>query len=172
MKKRILIFSTIFSMVLTPAWADDFHRYYKPLPSNKIKTGNFEELNRIQLKIKSIEDISTKQDLEEGQKLIFLTTEDTVLKHNKVLAAGSRIIGKVETISKNEIKGVPANLIVGDFKIEYMSNIKLEGQIKKEGANRALWVYPMLPILFPVKGGHAKINSNDEYILYYTPTSL
>ncbi len=172
MNKKIIILTIFYVMSLLPTPADDFHRYYRPLPSNKIKTGNFEELNRIPLKIKSIEDISTQKEIEEGQKLIFLTTEDTVLKHNKVLSAGSRVIGKVETVSKNGIKGVPADLIIGDFKIEYMSNIKLEGQIKKEGANRTLWVYPVLPILFPIKGGHAKINANEEFTLYYTPTSL
>lgn len=172
MLKKIFVLSTVFCMTLNSALADDFHRLYKPLTSDRIKTGNFEELNRIPLKVKAIADVSTKKDLTEGQKIIFLTTEDTVLRHNRVLAAGSRVFGTVETVSKNEMKGVPANLIVGDFKIEYMSTVKLEGEINKEGANRAIWVRPLLPLLFPVRGGHAKINADEIFTLYYTPTSI
>ena len=70
------------------------------------------------------------------------------------------------------MKGIPANLIVGDFKIEYMSTVKLEGEINKEGANRAIWVRPLLPLLFPVRGGHAKISADEIFTLYYTPTSI
>lgn len=172
MLKKFFILSIVFSMTFNYAIADDFHRFYKPLPSDRIKTGNFEELNRIPLKVKIIEDISTKKDLREGQKVIFLTTEDTVLRHNKVLAAGSRVFGTVETISPNEMKGIPANLTIGNFKIEYMSTVKLEGEIRKEGANRAFWVCPLLPLLFPVRGGHAKIDAEEEFTLYYTPVAL
>lgn len=172
MLKKIFILSTAFCMTLNAALADDFHRLYKPLTSDRIRTGNFEELNRIPLKVKAIADVSTKKGLTEGQKIIFLTTEDTVLRHNKVLAAGSRVFGKVETVSPNEMKGIPANLIVGDFKIEYMSTVKLEGEINKEGANRAIWVRPLLPLLFPVRGGHAKIDADEVFTLYYTPTAI
>lgn len=172
MLKKIFISTAILCMTVNSALADDFHRLYKPLMSDRIRTGNFEELNRIPLKIKAIADVSTKKRLSEGQKIIFLTTEDTVLTHNKVLAAGSRVFGTVETLSPNENKGIPANLIVGDFKIEYMSTVKLEGEINKEGANRAIWVRPLLPLLFPVKGGQAKIDTNEVFTLYYTPTSI
>lgn len=172
MLKKILILSLVFGMSVNYAIADDFHRFYKPLPSDRIRTGNFEELNRIPLKIKSIDDVSTKKNLTEGQKITFLTTEDTVLRHNKVLAAGSRVFGTVETVSQNEMKGIPANLTVGNFKIEYMSSVKLEGEIRKEGANRAIWVCPLLPVLFPIRGGHAKIDADEEFTLYYTPTAI
>lgn len=172
MLKKIILLSAIFCMSLNAVQADDFHRLYKPLTSDRIKTGNFEELNRIPLKVKAIADVTTKKNLSEGQKIIFLTTEDTVLRHNRVLAAGSRVFGKVETVSMNEIKGVPANLIVGDFKIEYMSTVKLEGEIHKQGANRAIWVRPLFPLLFPVRGGHAKIDAEEVFTLYYTPTSI
>lgn len=152
--------------------ADDFHKYYKQVPSYNIKSFNYENLNRLPLKIRIISDVTTKKNLTEGQKLIFLTTEDAVLTHKKVLPAGSRVIGTVETISKNEMKGVPANLTVGSFKIEYMPTVKMEGQINRQGANRALWVKPLLPLLFPVRGGHAKIREKDVYEIYYTPSTL
>jgi hypothetical protein len=116
--------------------------------------------------------VSTKNNLKEGQKLVFVTTEDTVLKHNKVLPCDSRVFGTIETVSLNERKGVPANIIIGDFKIEYMSNLKIEGNIIKQGANRSLWVMPLLPILYLVKGGHAKINTEEQFTIYYTPQAI
>lgn len=150
--------------------ADDFHRTYRNIYSNKIKTPKFEELNRIPLNLQIISDISTKNNLTEGQKIVFLTKENIVLTHKKVLPAGSRVFGTVETVSQNEPLGVPANLIIGNFKIEYMPTIKLEGQIVKQGANRAYWAFN--PVLFAVRGGHAKIKSDEVYTVYYTPPAL
>ena len=153
-------------------YADDFHRSYKNPNASSIKTFNFSDLNRIPLKIKIISDVTTKKNLTEGQKLIFLTTEDAVLSHKKVLAAGSRVIGTIESVSPNGRQGIPANMVVGNFKIEYMPTIKIEGQIIKQGANRAIWVKPLLPLLFAVKGGHAKIKETETYEVYYTPTTI
>lgn len=94
------------------------------------------------------------------------------MTHKKVLPAGSRVFGTVETISQNELLGVPSNLIIGNFKIEYMPTIRLEGQIVKQGANRVYWVRPLAPLLFAVRGGHAKIKTEDIYTIYYTPPAL
>ncbi|MBQ2645658.1 hypothetical protein IJG14_08830 [bacterium] len=165
----IVFLNLVFNQI---AIADDFHEYYKSKPAYDIKSFNYENLNRIPIKIKIVSDVTTKKNLVEGQKLIFLTTEDAVLNYKKILPAGSRIIGTVETISQNEIKGIPANLIIGDFKIEYMAQAKLEGQINKQGANRTIWVRALIPVLFPIKGGHAKIKSFETYEIYYTPNSL
>lgn len=172
MKKYLFWVFILNLLVNQSVFADDFHKYYKQQPANAVKNFHYENLNRLPLKIKILSDVSTKKNLEEGQKLVFLTTEDTVLSAKKILPAGSRIIGTVETISKNDIKGTPANLIVGNFKIEYMPKIKLEGQINNQGANRAIWVRPLLPVLFAVKGGHAKIKEVDTYEIYYTPEQL
>ena len=133
---------------------------------------DFENLNRIPLKLKILDEISTKSNIFEGQKLVFTTTEDAVITHKTVLPAGSRVFGIVETISPCEKSGIPANLIVGDFKIEYMPTIKLEGEILKTGANRTYWVKPLLPILFYIKGGQAKLSVNEIYQIYYTPKDI
>lgn len=172
MKKILSGLLLMFLFISLPCFADDFHRYYKQKQAHSIKNFNYDNLNRIPITIKIIEDISTKKNLAEGQKVVFLTTEDTVLSHKKVLSAGSRLIGTVETISENEIKGIPANLIIGNFKIEYMPQINLEGQIVKQGADRAIWVRPLLPFLFYIKGGQAKIKKTDLYTVYYIPKNL
>lgn len=172
MLKKIPVFLVIlaFCCSLNFSYADDFHRTYRNVYSNRIKTPKYEELNRIPLNLQIISDISTKSNLTEGQKVVFLTRENVVLTHKKVLPAGSRVFGTVETISQNEPLGVPANLIIGNFKIEYMPTIKLEGQIIKQGANRTYWTFN--PIFFAVRGGHAKIKSDEIYTVYYTPPAL
>ncbi|MCR5261773.1 MAG: hypothetical protein K6C94_08045 [Candidatus Gastranaerophilales bacterium] len=172
MKKILNALLLTFLLINLPCFADDFHKYYKQAPSYAIKDFKYDNLNRIPINIKIIDDVTTKKNLAEGQKLIFLTTEDVVLTPKKVLSAGSRIIGTVETISKNDIGGIPANLIVGNLKIEYMPQIVLEGKIIKQGANRALWVRPLLPVLFYVRGGQAKIKKSETYTVYYTPKDL
>ena len=123
MKKIIYALLLTFLFVNLPCLADDFHKYYSKSPSYAVKNFKYENLKRIPINIKIIEDVTTKKNLSEGQKLIFLTTEDVVLSHKKVLSAGSRIIGTVETISKNEMGGTPANLIAGNFKIELIPYI-------------------------------------------------
>ncbi len=173
MVKRFFSFLIVFvAFAVNSAFADDFHRTYKQTFSSQILSHNYAELNRIPIKISIINDVSTKKNLVEGQKLVFLTKEDTVLTHKKVLPAGSRIFGTVETISQNEAIGVPSNLIVGNFRIEYMPNLKLEGQIVKQGANRAYWVRPLVPFLFAVRGGHAKIKTTEFYYVHYTPPAI
>lgn len=172
MKKYISFIFCFFVLSATMACADDFHRFYRQNPSNYCKAYKFEDLNKIPLKLNIISDVTTKKNLTEGQKLLFLTTEDVVLSHKKVLPAGSRVFGRVETISKNEMMGIPANLIVGNFKIEYMPTIELQGSINKQGANRSIWVKPLAPILFAVRGGHAKIKVQDTYEIYYIPKYL
>lgn len=139
-------------------------------PSKKID--DFEALNRIPMKLKILSEISTKSDIFEGQKLVFTTTEDVVLTHKKVLPAGSRVFGTVETISQCEKSGIPANLIIGNFKIEYMPTVKINGQILKVGANRSVWVRPLYPLFFAVKGGQAKILPNEIFEVYYIPKDI
>lgn len=133
---------------------------------------DFEALNRIPMKLKILSEVSTKSNIFEGKKLVFTTTEDVVLTHKKVLPAGSRVFGTVETISQCEKSGIPANLIIGNFKIEYMPNVKINGQILKVGANRSAWVRFLYPLLFAVKGGQAKILPNEIFEVYYIPKDI
>ena len=172
MKKFWLIILSFFILGASAVFADDFHKFYKHVSANATKNYNYEDLNRLPLKIRIMSDISTKKNLAEGQRIVFLTTEDAVLSHKKVLPAGSRIFGRVETLSNNERMGIPANLIIGNFKIEYMPSVKLDGTINKQGANRTIWVKPLAPLFFAVKGGHAKVKTTEIYEVYYSPKAI
>ena len=100
----------------------------------------------------------------------FVLVEDVKI-NNVSFKKGAIIKARVETLSQNAAYGVPADLVVGNFTMP--NNFILEGQISRQGANRALWVYPTgylltslfligLPI-FAIRGGHAKIKPHKVY---------
>lgn len=116
---------------------------------------------------------TTKSKVQEGDYLEFETKKDVVI-NNKTYPAGTTVKARIETISLNESWGVPSDLVLGNFSID---EIPIGGEINKIGANRTLWVRPIawtLIILFwgagilltPIRGGHAKINPSETYILY------
>lgn len=124
----------------------------------------------VQIKIKS--DLTTKSQPEEGEYLKFETVSDVKFK-NHFYPKGTLVQARVENVSMNQAMGVPADLIIGSFKL---GNTVLEGEVKKTGANRSLWVYPCTyggmmffgaGLLFmPIRGGHAKIKTTETFTLY------
>lgn len=137
---------------------------------------DFED-NKIPIKVKIKTPYSTKFSkngkLDEGDYLEFETVEDVEFK-NKNYPKGTTLEARIETISQNQIYGVPSDIVIGNFELD---NQLLEGEIKKQGANRALWVYPLsfgtswffglgIALMF-VRGGHAKIKPNEIYTLYF-----
>ena len=74
--------------------------------------------------------------------------------------------------------GTPANIVIDNFYVEKNPEICLYGNISKTGANRALWVYPLYQagnitlyaagfVFVPIHGGHAKLNTNETYTVFY-----
>lgn len=117
--------------------------------------------------------ISTKnRKIDEGDIIDFETTS-AVKVQGTTLPKGSTVKARIENISQNGMKGVPADIVIGNFKI---NNTLLAGEIAKTGANRSLWVYPIGYIgsaffgagslLFFIRGGHAKIKRNEIYTIY------
>lgn len=137
-----------------------------------VKEHNILSENESDIVLRIKEKVSTKQRLEEGEKLDFVLTNDVKIK-NKLYKKGTTVTARVETVSMNKSYGVPADLIVGNFKI---NEVNIPGEIKKTGANRSLWVYPCGYVgiiffgagllLFPIRGGHAKINPRESFTLY------
>ena len=105
-----------------------------------------------------------------GEKLSFALLKDVEID-NVLYSKGTLIQAQVETITQNSSYGVPADLIVGNFALP--NQTILNGKLELQGANRALWVYPctyvFMPFFFmgslfiPIRGGHAKLNSNKTY---------
>lgn len=130
---------------------------------NKKITASFDTV-----KISPIKNYTTRNS-SLGDGLDFVLLKD--IKINNVLyKKGHLISAKVENISQNGAYGVPADVVIGNFKID---NQVLDGNITKQGANRSIWVYPtayfLLPFfgmglfVLPIRGGHAKLYSNKIY---------
>jgi hypothetical protein len=127
----------------------------------------------IPIYIKSLELITTRQKREEGDFVEFETV-DKVSIQGKVYPKGTKVRGRIETISMNYSFGVPAYIVIGHFSIE---DTQLSGEIKKTGANRSLWVKPTSYVtlllfgigilIMPIRGGHAKIRPSQTYKIYY-----
>lgn len=143
---------------------------YSKVSYNK-KLYDFENINHIKIKIKSKKLISTKNIAEEGQIVDFIVAEDVIVNDKIIIPKNSVIQARVETISPNMSKGVPADLVIGSFKYK---NYNLDGEISKTGANRLYWVLPTAFImntlffgcgyvLWAIRGGHAKFRPNQIF---------
>lgn len=137
---------------------------YKPI--------SFENFQKTSIKIKPLKNITTKdKSLKEGSTIDFILTEDFYY-NKKLFKKGSKIKATVENISLNEAFGMPANLELGQFKI---NNTRFDNNLKINGANRATWVIPVGYIgccffgvgilIFPIRGGHAKLKTHKIYNL-------
>ena len=138
--------------------------------NKKIAVIDEEDFIPIKIKIRSA--FSTQQAFDEGDYIDFETLTDLNIG-NKLYPKNSTVKARVETISGNKTRGIPADLTVGNFSLD---NIPLQGEINKTGANRSLWVYPAMCagciffgaglLLIFVRGGHAKIKPNEIYTVY------
>lgn len=182
--KKILALLLCLNIFLVPVWAllieDEFvdETLDKNLKIKKSKyipiADNLSENKYQEIKIRIKNEYSTKDNLDEGDYIDFVTVEDVKLK-DKIYPKDSIVKARIETISQNKAWGVPSDLIVGNFTLD---NNKLTGEISKTGANRSLWLYPAVEIgciflgagllLIPIRGGHAKIKPTETYSLYVT----
>lgn len=165
---------------INDALADKTLKKISAKPKKAKLNFDFELVKQIPVKIAIINNITSKKDLTEGQEINFKILDDVNVGNNLVLKKDALVKAKLETISLNQAFGVPADILIDDFKVvSYQSEISLDGSIHKIGANRSLWVYPVGYmgcfffgaglLLSPIRGGHAKIKTKDVYEVYYIP---
>lgn len=136
---------------------------------------------QVPIELKVIRNVSTKQDLREGQVIVFKTIKDVVI-NGKVLPRGTKVTGKVEMVSESDKMGTPFNIVIDNFNVKNPENIdetiNFYGTVSKAGANRSIWVYPLYQagnlVLYvagfafvPIHGGHAKLLTNETYTVFY-----
>ncbi|MDD3419447.1 MAG: hypothetical protein PHE78_02480 [Candidatus Gastranaerophilales bacterium] len=95
---------------------------------------------------------------------------------------GTEFSGIVENITPPERFGDPSEIEIGNIKSKDTKGniIELDGQVRKEGTNRAKWVKPLyyiginggvfgapLMAFYFVKGGKAELKTQDEFFFYY-----
>lgn len=119
------------------------------------------------------EPFSTKSKPEEGSYLEFVTLEDKYIK-GKFYPVNTSVMARVETFSPRAMWGTPADIVIGNFSID---KTPLYGNISKMGKNNTLWVRPLACVagvvfgagfvFMFVRGGQAKINTNEAFKLYF-----
>ena len=141
---------------------------------------NFEGTYKVPIKLGIVQPITTKgETLYEGQPLQFKVLQDTYCKRKTFLKKGTIINGRIETLITSGMNGFPAEIIVGNFEIPGAKPSQLVDTYTKKGQNRCYIVYPIkwaltiIPFVGSltnfIKGGHAKIKTKDEIVIYYYP---
>ena len=140
---------------------------------------NYASTRRIPIRLAIIADIKSEKDITEGQTVVFRALNDIWHNRQKKKKKDDLVQAKVETIIKSGMNGIPASIIFGDFKFDNIESSRVLDEYEKFGQDRSLWVYPMkwaLTILPPsgsltnfIKGGHAKLKTNEVIELYYYP---
>ena len=142
-------------------------------------TYNFLDTNYIPIKLSPCEEISSAKNIYEGEVVEFKIVED-VYKDKKLFLQKDLIVcARIETIITSGMNGFPAEIIIDNFKIPNINKSQLISTITETGTNRCIWVYPLKWALTPIpfagsttnliKGGHAKLKTNEVVTIYYFP---
>ena len=146
---------------------------------NKELPYNYLDTTSIPIYLSIVDEISTKDELIEGELVDFRVIKDVVYNKEIILKQGTIIKGQIATIITSGMNGFPAEIIVDNFQIPGIRNSQLMSQYTKKGQNRCFWVYPLkwsltlIPFVGSltnlIMGGHAKIKTSDIITIYYYP---
>lgn len=137
---------------------------------------------QIPIDIKLVQNYDHKLRKLEGDTIEFITQND--IEINKVkYPKGTIVLGRIETLSPSDRMGTPESVKIDNFFIDndpttQADDVNLSGSISKDGANRSIWVYPLYQagnimfyvagfVFVPIRGGHAKISTDETYTLFY-----
>ena len=140
---------------------------------------DYSSTKKIPIKMSITEEISTKSDIIEGQKVDFLVLNDVKYNGQTIVRKGDIVKGNIETLITSGMNGFPAEIIVDNFEFPGIPKTKLVSTYTKAGHNRCFWVYPLKWALTPIpfvgsltnfiKGGHARLKPSDIITVYYYP---
>lgn len=138
---------------------------------------DYQKTNKIKVKLKITESINSENDLYEGQILKFKIAENVYFDNNLIFKKDDICYARVETVISNGMNGIPASIIIGNFKINGIDVSKISVEYEKFGADLSLLVFPIKWALTPfpptgsltnfIKGGHAKFKENQCISIYY-----
>lgn len=140
---------------------------------------NYQSTTKIPIKLQLINPVKSEKKLYEGQILEFKVKENVIYENKLVAKSGDRAEAKVETIIANGMNGIPASVILGNFKVNDIKRTQLTTNYEKYGMDLSLLVFPIKWALTPfpptgsltnfIKGGHVKIKTKDIITVYYYP---
>ena len=148
----------------------------KPAPNLNY---NFEGTDVIEIRLLINDPIKSEKDVYEGQPVTFRIASNVHYKGKILVKRHTLVPAKVEVIITSGMNGIPASIIFGSFDIKNLDSRLLTDFYEVRGQDRSLMVYPLkwaLTILPPsgtltnfIKGGHAKLKTNNIIKLYYHP---
>lgn len=150
----------------------------KPIETNL--EYNYDEFDRIPIKLQTLEEISLKNKNLYENKQIKLRVKQNV-KYNKqvILKQGTIATAEIQTYTTRGMNGIPGTIILDNFEIPNIDKSKLKSTYIKKGISLTLLVLPIKWILTPLPGvgtltnfiigGNANINDKDTIVVYYYP---
>ncbi len=143
-------------------------------------TYNYESLEVIPIKLKIAENISTKKNnIYDNQEVILYTRGPVKYKNKMLFNTGEKFTANVAIYLKKGMNGIPAQIILDNFRTQKIDSKKLSGVYIKRGLNLTPLVLSLKFALtiIPgagtgmnfIKGGNATITPNDTITIYYHP---
>ncbi len=166
--------------VVTDSVADSLLKNTNPVKPFQNTNYNYESVEKIPVKLKITEKVTTRGNkIYDNQQLTFTVRNPVKYKNKVIFNNGDVFTANVATYLSNGMNGIPAMIIVDNFKSNKVSESQLAGTYLKKGFNLTPLVYPLkwVLIIIPptgfatnfIKGGHAKITGNDTVTVYYYP---
>lgn len=87
---------------------------------------NYQDTTRIPIKLSVTKEINSENDVYEGQIIKFRVKSDVVYKGKTVITKDTVIPARVETIIDSGMNGIPASVIIGNFKSKTFHQDKLQ----------------------------------------------
>ncbi|MBQ9245025.1 hypothetical protein IJ182_02015 [bacterium] len=148
-------------------------------PSTNTKY-NYQSFEKVAIPLRISEKISTKDtEMYDNRPLVFYVSDNVKFKGKTILQRGTKFTANVSTYMSRGMNGIPATLVIENFKSHNIDSKKLKGIYIKKGLNLTPLVLPIKWMLTPfpgvgtltnfIVGGNATINPNDEIIIYYYP---
>lgn len=186
MIKKILILIFIIALnnnshaeILSDNLVNTFLDKNAVLPPSTIQKYDYSSTTKIPIKLAITENIKSENQVFEGQTLNFWVKNNVLYNNKLLIKKNTPVSARVETTIKSGMNGIPAHIILGNFEIENIDKLKLSNFYEIKGQDRSLIVFPLkwaLTILPPsgsltnfIKGGHAKLKTNDSITIYYYP---
>ena len=161
-------------------FADEIFKDTEPVKPVTNLNYNYESCEKIPIKLKIKQNISTKKDgVYDGQEVLFEVRQNVKYNNKIILKQGDLVKATVDGYLSRGMNGIPASIILDNFEMSGIDSKKIKGFYKKRGLNLSLMVYPIKWALTPIPGvgsltnfilgGNAHITSRDTVVIYYYP---
>lgn len=184
---RILYLAVFILLTSLSSFAIERDEYIEELlKSSEIETPqtninyNYESFEKIPIKLNIKKPITTKDNsIYEGQVIDFYVKENVKYENKIIIKKGTPVSAVIQAYISRGMNGIPALIVLDNFKIPNIDSSKLKAEYVKKGHNRTLLVFPIkwaltlipgagyIPNL--ILGGHANIKKKDTIIIYYYP---